>query len=77
LHALDGDVIRLDTKGRRLDLLLEPGELEWRNSAWTPPPRRYARGYTSLFLDRVRQVDEGCDFDFLEYGPATPEPEIH
>ena len=73
----DGDMIRLDVKGRRLDLLVEPDALERRKSAWTPPPRRYARGYTSLFLDRVRQADEGCDLDFLECGPATPEPEIH
>jgi dihydroxy-acid dehydratase len=73
----DGDMIRLDVRGRRLDLLVEPEALERRKSAWTPPPRRYARGYTSLFLDRVRQADEGCDLDFLECGPATPEPEIH
>ena len=73
----DGDLIRLDTVGRRLDLLVDPAVLEQRRAAWTPPPRKYARGYTSLFLDRVRQADEGVDFDFLEYGPATPEPEIH
>ncbi len=73
----DGDPIRLDVKGRRLDLLVEPGELDRRKAAWTPPPRQYARGYTSLFLDRVRQADEGVDLDFLEYGPPTPEPEIH
>jgi hypothetical protein len=23
------------------------------------------------------QANEGCDFDFLEAGPPTPEPEIH
>ncbi|MBV8704719.1 MAG: dihydroxy-acid dehydratase, partial [Acetobacteraceae bacterium] len=73
----DGDLIRLDVKGRRLDLLVEPGVLERRKASWTPPPRHYVRGYTSLFLDRVRQADEGCDLDFLEYGPPTPEPDIH
>jgi hypothetical protein len=25
----------------------------------------------------VRQADEGCDFDVLEHGARTPEPEIH
>jgi len=25
----------------------------------------------------VTQADKGCDFDFLEGGAATPEPEIH
>ncbi|MDP4024344.1 L-arabinonate dehydratase [Methylobacterium sp. NEAU 140] len=73
----DGDLIRLDTEGRRLDLLVEADELERRASAWAPPPRRYARGYTALFLDRVGQADTGVDFDFLEHGPPTPEPEIH
>ena len=73
----DGDLIRLDVAGRRLDLLVEPEVLESRKAAWTPPPQRYARGYTSLFLERVRQADEGVDLDFLEYGPPTPEPEIH
>lgn len=73
----DGDLIRLDVPGRRLDLLVEPEVLEQRRAAWTPPPKRYARGYTSLYLERVRQADEGCDLDFLEHGPPTPEPEIH
>jgi dihydroxy-acid dehydratase len=73
----DGDLIKLDVAGRRLDLLVEPSVLEQRRASWTPPPRRYARGYTSLYLERVRQVDEGCDLDFLEHGPPTPEPEIH
>jgi len=25
----------------------------------------------------VSQADKGCDFDFLEGGASTPEPEIH
>jgi len=73
----DGDMIELNVPGRRLDLILEPQVLEQRKAAWKPPPQRYARGYTSLFLQRVKQADEGCDLDFLEHGPATPEPEIH
>jgi dihydroxy-acid dehydratase len=73
----DGDIIRLDTSGRRLDRLVEPEEMERRRTAWTPPPPRYTRGYTSLFLQSVGQADEGCDFDFLRHGPPTPDPEIH
>ena len=61
----------------RVESNLIRASLERRKAAWTPPPRQYARGYASLFLDRVRQADEGCDLDFLENGPATPEPEIH
>ena len=73
----DGDLIRLDVPARRLELLVEKDELDRRQAAWCPPPKRYARGYTALFLDRVRQADEGVDLDFLEHGPPTPEPEIH
>jgi dihydroxy-acid dehydratase len=73
----DGDLIRLDVPNRRLDLLLAEGEMEHRRAAWVPPPKRYARGWTALHIEHVRQADEGCDFDFLEHGPATPEPEIH
>ncbi|SDB69383.1 L-arabinonate dehydratase [Belnapia rosea] len=72
-----GDPIRLDVPNRSLDLLVEPAEMERRRAAWTPPPPRYSRGWTALHLAHVRQADEGCDFDFLEAGAPTPEPEIH
>jgi dihydroxy-acid dehydratase len=73
----DGDPIRLDVPRRRLDLLVDEAEMERRRAAWTPPPPRYARGWTALHLAHVRQADEGCDFDVLEHGAPTPEPEIH
>jgi len=73
----DGDLIRLDTAGRRLDLLVEEAELTRRRAAWAAPARRYQRGWTSLYLDQVGQADEGCDMEFLKAGAATPEPEIH
>jgi dihydroxy-acid dehydratase len=73
----DGDKIQLDVSGRRLDLLVDPAVLEKRKAAWKAPAPKYARGYTSLFLGHVKQADEGCDLDFLEHGPPTPEPEIH
>jgi dihydroxy-acid dehydratase len=72
-----GDRIALDVPGRRLDLLVEEAELARRRAAWVPPPRRYARGWTSLYLDQVGQADEGCDMEFLKSGAPTPEPEIH
>jgi dihydroxy-acid dehydratase len=39
--------------------------------------RRYARGWTSLYLDNVTQADEGCDLAFLEGQQPTPEPDIY
>lgn len=36
-----------------------------RRAAWTARPPKFERGYGRLFLDHVRQANEGCDFDFL------------
>ena len=60
-----GDLIRLDTDSRTLDLVLDEAELARRADAWTPPPRRDERGYRALHADRVLQANAGCDFDFL------------
>ena len=61
-----GDRIRLDTQGRRLDLLISEEEFERRRSEWQPPAAHYDRGYGKLFLENVLQADEGCDFTFLK-----------
>jgi dihydroxy-acid dehydratase len=50
--------------------------LERRRSAWVSPKPRYLRGYGALFAAHVTQANEGCDFDFLERGEPTPDPEI-
>ena len=60
----DGDLIRLDSDARRLDLLVDAAELERRRATWSPPPKP-ARGYTRLYVDHVTQAGHGCDFDFL------------
>jgi dihydroxy-acid dehydratase len=73
----DGDMIRLDTQARALDLLVDSDELAARRAAWTPPPQHYQRGYGALFSEHVLQADEGCDFDFLAKDGVSPEPEIH
>src|ERR687887_1412055 len=41
----DGDAIELDVPARRLHLDISGAELARRRQAWTPPPRRYERGY--------------------------------
>jgi dihydroxy-acid dehydratase len=73
----DGDLIRLDTRARTLDLMVDENELERRRAEWIAPPPHYQRGYGDLFAKHVLQADEGCDFDFLARDGVNPEPEIH
>jgi dihydroxy-acid dehydratase len=73
----DGDPIALSVPKRRLDLLVNDEELARRRAGWRPPPRRYHRGYTALFLEQVTQAPDGCDFRILAGTTPTPEPEIH
>ena len=73
----DGDVIELDVPARKLTLKVSDEELARRKAAWRPPAPRYGRGYGRVFASHVTQANEGCDFDFLERGDATPDPEIH
>jgi len=73
----DGDQIELDVPGRKLTLKVSDEELAKRRKAWTPPKPHYTRGFGTLYLKHVTQANEGCDFDFLEAGAATTDPEIH
>ena len=73
----NGDRIRLDVPGRRLDMLVEDDEIARRRAAWSPPPPHPGseRGYLRLYLGHVEQADAGCDLDFLkppEMSATTP-----
>jgi dihydroxy-acid dehydratase len=64
----NGDGIRLSVAQKRIDLLVEEGELarrraedERKRAALSSPQR----GYAKLYHDSVLQADDGCDFDFL------------
>ena len=61
----NGDMIELNVSERRLDLLVEPGEIARRLAAQAQPPAPYRRGYGWLFAQHIQQADKGCDFDFL------------
>jgi dihydroxy-acid dehydratase len=70
-----GDRIRLDTAGRRLDLLVEAAELARRRARLLAPVTGAgARGYARLFLDHVMQAEDGCDFDFCRPAPTASAP---
>jgi dihydroxy-acid dehydratase len=73
----DGDRIELDVPARKLNLLVDDAELARRRAAWVAPQPAFRRGFGTLYLKHVTQADKGCDFDFLEGGAATAEPEIH
>jgi len=73
----DGDLIELDVPARRLELLVEPAELERRRAEWVPPKPFFTRGYGQIFMQHVLSADQGCDFDFLLAGEPTPEPKIY
>jgi L-arabonate dehydrase len=66
-----GDRIRLDTAGRRLDMLVGDEELADRRRAWAPRPPSDTRGYRGLYLRTVMQANHGCDLDFL-VGSSAP-----
>jgi dihydroxy-acid dehydratase len=60
-----GDRIRLSVKERRLDLLVDEGELSQRRKALKRHGKVSLRGYDRLFRESVLQAPDGCDFDFL------------
>ncbi|WP_077032607.1 IlvD/Edd family dehydratase [Pelomonas sp. KK5] len=64
----EGDWIELDCAGGRLHLEVPDEEIERRLAAWAAaqvPDPADASGYRNLYVSRVLQADEGCDFDFL------------
>jgi dihydroxy-acid dehydratase len=72
-----GDFIELDVPARRLHLAVSEEELARRRAAWQPPPMVHGRGWAQLYQRHVTQAHEGCDLDFLQSGPDTPEPVIY
>lgn len=75
----NGDIVRLDVPGRRLDMLVSEQEIAARKAAWNPQENRYQRGYGWMFSRHILQADKGCDFDYLEtaFGAPVPEPDIY
>ncbi|CAM4135546.1 L-arabinonate dehydratase [Bordetella tumulicola] len=73
-----GDLITVDVPARSIHLNISDEEMAARRAAWTPPPKRYERGYGWMYSQHILQANEGCDFDFLETGFGAPvsEPSI-
>jgi dihydroxy-acid dehydratase len=56
----DGDPISIDVAARRLDLEVDPAELDRRRQAWKPPEPRYARGALAKYAALVGGADRGA-----------------
>jgi dihydroxy-acid dehydratase len=56
----DGDLIRIDTKARTLDLLVDPAELEARKAGWKPLSHKYTRGVLAKFTKSVGSASKGA-----------------
>jgi len=56
----DGDVIRIDIPGRRLDLLVEEEELERRRKMWRPPRPKTTSRFLLRYASQVGPASEGC-----------------
>ncbi len=73
-----GDIIEIDVAERKIAVDISAEEMTRRRESWLPPPEKYVRSYTKMYIEHVTQANDGCDFDFLEYSEkGVPEPEIH
>src|SRR5215469_13135375 len=73
----EGDMVELDVPRKQLNMRISEEEMARRRQAWRPANSLYPRGYGKLFMQHIKQADEGCDFDFLEGTAPIPEPEIY
>jgi len=74
----NGDIISVDVASRLIEVKISDEEMASRQAAWKPPPAKYPRSYTKMYIEHVTQANDGCDFDYLEYSEdEVPETEIH
>ncbi len=56
----EGDRIKIDIPGRRLDLLVDASELDARRKAWQPAPPRYETGALAKYARLVGSASSGA-----------------
>ncbi|MBI4797150.1 MAG: dihydroxy-acid dehydratase [Desulfarculus sp.] len=56
----DGDPIAMDIPGRRLELLVDEGELARRRDAWRPPAPKFTRGPLARYAALVTSAASGA-----------------
>lgn len=55
----DGDMIKIDIPGRKLDIEIAEKELAVRKAAWKPPQRKLT-GHLKKYAAMVSEADKGC-----------------
>ena len=56
----DGDLIEVDIPNRRLDLLVDPKEIEVRKQNWKKPDKKYRKGILSVYPNLVSSAKYGA-----------------
>jgi dihydroxy-acid dehydratase len=69
----NGDMIELDTAGRRLHLDVSEDELARRRAQWKAPEKPQ-RGWYRIYVEHVQQAHLGCDLDVLVGGSGAAVP---
>ncbi len=59
----EGDDITIDADNQRLDLEVDPDEIERRRQAWSPPPPRYTQGVLAKYAKVVSSASTGAVTD--------------
>ena len=59
----EGDVVEIDVEARRLELLVDAGELERRRAAWSPPGPTDERGILGVYSRLVGSAASGALLD--------------
>jgi len=54
-----GDMISIDIPARKLDLLVDPAEMERRKNAWTAPESRIKTGVLARYRNHVTSASRG------------------
>jgi dihydroxy-acid dehydratase len=56
----DGDIVRIDAVGRRMDLLLGDAEIAARRATWRPLAPRHKAGLLAKYAAQVGQANKGA-----------------
>ena len=55
----NGDMISIDIPARKIDLLVDPGEMEMRKKAWVPPEPKIKSGILARYRNSVTSASKG------------------